>query len=72
MTDKTEKAVGLYSASAAELFGTVLWTDAAGKEYEITAYDYPSSYKWPDAVFVADVVEFSRMGSEGFYPRHCR
>lgn len=51
MTD-TEQPAGMYSETAADMWGTVTWADADGKEYEITAYCEPSKYRWPDAVVV--------------------
>lgn len=45
---------GMYSAMAAEKFGTVTWKDEEGNTYQITAYVEPRKYKWPDAVIVTN------------------
>ena len=61
MTEKV--AEGMYSATAAQRYGTVIWADTNGNEHELTAIRYkPSEYEWPDAVFVAPVVKYVRMG----------
>lgn len=57
---------GMYSARAAELFGTVFWTDKEGNRYEVTAIESdPSRYKWKDSVVVAEVENYAGAGRKG-------
>jgi hypothetical protein len=51
---------------AAHRFGTVIWADENGREFQITAVMRPSEYKWPDAIVVAPVVRFVRLGIRGW------
>jgi hypothetical protein len=58
-----EQPMGLYSKQAAERVGTVIWADEDGREFEITAVMRPSEYCWPDAIVVAPVDHFVRLGN---------
>ena len=63
-----ERALGLYSEQAAYRFGTVIWADGGGREFEVTTVMRPSEYGWPDAIVVAPVVRFVRLGKPGANP----
>jgi hypothetical protein len=69
MADTNEPIVALYSAKAAEQWGTVIYFDpATGKQFEITALDRESKYGWEDKVVVSRAqlkyVMKGRVGSE--------
>jgi hypothetical protein len=55
MTDEAdEPVVALYSAKAAEQWGTVIYSDlSTGKPVELTALDRESKYGWEDKVVVS-------------------
>lgn len=54
---------GLYSAIAADRFGTFVWADADGREVEITSTGPLSGYKFPDARVVSEsLTGFVRVG----------
>lgn len=67
-----EKPMGMFSAAAAEKYGTVFWLTPDGREVEITAQQKPSDYKWPDATVVGEVTKYVRRGREGTAPREER
>ena len=61
-------AFGLYSQSAAELFGSYVYKTSEGKELVVTQVfnnkDGITDYLWPDKTFVGMVTEFVRWGKE--------
>lgn len=59
------QACGMYSETAARAFGTVVWEDGIGREYEITAHIEPHKYGWPDAVIVTREPLTYKRGSLG-------
>lgn len=67
---KRGKLYGFYSERHARAYGTVIYSTPDGFQIEVTAVyrsRTPSSYKWPDAGCVGEVVDFVRKGREG----HC-
>lgn len=67
-----EKPVGMYSATAKRKFGSVIWVDADGKAYEITAYVHPSKYNWDDAVIVTEKpITYHSQHTNGEDAYHC-
>ena len=58
-----------FSEQHAETFGSYYFKTAEGREVEVTAVldkrDTGTSYNWPDAKFVGEVVSFSRIGRKG-------
>jgi hypothetical protein len=70
--EKTEQAVGIYSAKAAELYGTSIYLGADGKEHEVSAIDKPSKYKWDDAVILGPMGKWLRKGRKGNAPGYER
>lgn len=60
-----EQPMGMFSAQAAELFGTTIWSGLNGQEIEITAFYYPSKYKWNDKIIVGPADRYIRQGKSG-------
>lgn len=60
---------GWFSEQAKELYGSTIYMDATGKQFEITLVssteDYGSKYLWPDKVFLGEVGEFLCHSSKG-------
>lgn len=53
MSNEDEPIVGLYSAKAAEINGSIRFANAKGETIEITGWSRVSNYLWPDARVVA-------------------
>ena len=66
--DKSKIYMALFSAKAAELYGTAFYKNAEGKEIEVTAVmplGTEKEYNWQDTVNRGKVVEWVRDGRKG-------
>ncbi|WP_457091412.1 hypothetical protein [Microvirga sp. P5_D2] len=62
----SDRWIALYSAEAAQTFGTTFWVAEDGREIECTAV-FPvgsdlSTYEWEDKVDLGEVIKWSRPG----------
>lgn len=65
--------LGLYSPTAAQLYGTVFYLKPDGTEVEVTAVfdeESVSDYKWKDTKVVGEVVKYVRPGQPGSSERY--
>lgn len=59
---------GFFSAKAADLFGSVIYSTPDNKEVEVTVVDTDKTvprYKWDDTVFIGPVSNYLRKGRKG-------
>lgn len=61
--------IGLYSAKAADLFGTIVYVDINGEEKHVTCVtteeDWIPNYKWKDTIRVGYMTRYLRKGRLG-------
>ena len=65
--------LGLYSPTAAELYGTVFYLKPDGTEVEVTAVfdeESASDYMWKDTKVVGEVAKYVRAGRIGSSERY--